>query len=111
MKITDIVALAKQGYTVADVKELLSLAETTPDPEPVTEVQKTEPKESPQDTKEPQEAEAINYKELYTSATKEIESLKTQLDTAQKHNTSSNIAPLNVSTDEEVINDLVRAFM
>ena len=111
MKITDIVALAKQGYTVADVKELLSLAETTPDPETLTEVQKTEPKESPKDTEEPQEAEAINYKELYTSATKEIESLKTQLDTAQKHNTSSNIAPLNVSTDEEVINDLVRAFM
>lgn len=111
MKITDIVALAKQGYTVADVKELLSMAETTQEPETVTEVQKTVPKESPKDAEEPQEVETINYKELYSSAMDEINSLKAQLDTAQKHNTSSNIAPLNVSTDEEVINDLVRAFM
>lgn len=111
MNIMDLVALAKQGYTPAEVRDLLSMAQ---DPEPTVsepEVQKTEPEESPQDTPEPEVVETINYKELYSSAMAEIDSLKTQLDTAQKHNTSLNIAPQNVATDEETINDLVRAFM
>ena len=112
MKISDLVALAKMGYSPAEVKDLLSMEPSTQDaPEEITEEQKTEPKESPKDEPAPEIAETINYKELYSSAMDEINSLKAQLDTAQKHNTSSNIAPLNVSTDEEVINDLVRAFM
>ena len=94
MNITDLVALAKQGYTPAEVRDLLSMAQ---DPEPTV--------------PEPEVVETINYKELYSSAMAEIDSLKAQLDTAQKHNTILNIAPQNVATDEETINDLVRAFM
>lgn len=112
MKITDIIALAKMGYSPAEVKDLLSMGDESPQPtdnEP--EVQKTEPKESPKDTPEPEEAEAINYKELYLSAKKELESARDQLKEAQTLNTTAVNIPAPQDTDSDILSELVRDFM
>jgi len=112
MKISDLVALAKMGYSPAEVKDLLSMEPTTQDtPEEKTEEQKTEPKASPEDEPAPEIVETINYKELYTDAEKEIESLRDQLKTAQAQNTALNVAPLETDSDSDILNDLARAFM
>lgn len=112
MKISDLVALAKMGYSPAEVKDLLSMEQGTQDtPEEITEEQKTEPKESPQDETTPEIAETINYKELYTSASKEIEDLKAQLKNAQTQNTAQNVVQFETEKDSDVLSDLARAFM
>ena len=68
MKLTDIIALAKQGYTPADIKELLTLAteETQTETEseasekakgPVIEPEPEEPAEGPQGGADPETEE------------------------------------------------------
>ena len=75
MKLTDIIALAKQGYTPADIKELLTLAteETQTETEseasekakgPVKEPEPEEPSEGPQGGADPETEESVKIKEL-----------------------------------------------
>lgn len=95
MKITDIVELAKQGYTPADIKELMSLNIQEPVQPTLTQVQEDTSKEpaksepTPSDPVEPEKAEpaidnSINYKEMY-------ESTKIELEKLQNNNIHSNI--------------------
>lgn len=88
MKLTDIIALAKQGYKPNDIKELLALAEPnekTGNDEPET-PEKEEPIEDrEQEKEEPAENKAENkepdYKALYEKSQKALKE-------AQKKNRS-----------------------
>ena len=70
MKFGDIVALAKQGYTPADIKELMSLSEEAQDDTPAEETQKTDLKDDQQDNSEDEKPEVtkeddIDYKSMF----------------------------------------------
>lgn len=70
MKFGDILALAKQGYTPADIKELMSLSEEAQDDTPTEETQKTDLKDDQQDNSEDEKPEVtkeddIDYKTMF----------------------------------------------
>lgn len=120
MKFNDLVALAKAGYTVADVKELLALdikeADQNPAPEPnpaegAAEQQGTEP-EQPKPQNEPEgtpNAGAVNIEALQ----KQIADLQTQLEAAQKINVTQVdfSAKDPAKTGEELAEEIARRFM
>lgn len=62
MKLEDIIALAKQGYKPADIKELVALTEVEHQKEEPKEEQKEEPKEGTKE--EPKEEQKENSKEI-----------------------------------------------
>lgn len=70
MKFGDILALAKQGYTPADIKELMSLSEDPKDDTPDEEEQKTDIKDDQQDNSEDEKPKDpkdndVDYKTMY----------------------------------------------
>lgn len=111
MIITDIIALAKAGYSVADVKELMTLP-NEPQPKPTegtietpienASKEDTQPVETPIDNTGKAEESVIDYKKLY-------EETQEQLKTAQATNLQ-----MNIKTEEQGDNelyDLVKSFM
>lgn len=121
MKFTDIVELAKQGYTPADIKELMALSDnsdqqaddqgvqTPPEQEQnegVTGDAGVKPQPDEQKTEQPtgSNAESIDYKKLY-------ENSQAELKKAQQANITQTLKqPENVS-DEEALQNIVRGFM
>lgn len=116
LSIKDIVELAKAGYKVEDVKELINMSSATqeqPDtapergqteeansagpvvPEAATEQKADKPQEEPEQT--------IDYKKLYEESQAKVSAL-------QKQNINQNISADQVN-DEQLINDLVSSFM
>lgn len=70
MKFGDILALAKQGYTPADIKELMSLSEEAQDDTPAEETQKNDLKDDHHDNSEDEKPEDpkendIDYKAMF----------------------------------------------
>lgn len=111
MTLTDIIALAKAGYSVADVKELMTLP-SEPQPKPTEETiekpienvpkEDTQPIETPIDNTGKTEESAIDYKALYNNAME-------QLKVAQTTNVN-----MNIKTEEQgdkELYDLVKSFM
>lgn len=100
----DVVALAKAGYSVKDVKELIALSKEEPKDEvkeeskdmPKDEVKK-EPKEEPKDeVKEEPKDDKPDYEKLYKDLIKS---------NTNKDNSG------NEKSDDELLADLVRDFM
>lgn len=113
MNFSDILALAKQGYKPADIKELLAIEIHEPDdsqPEIKDAANSQALPDAAQD--EPINADApaesaagdIDYKKLY-----ETEKLKNEL--LQKENINRNYGQENVKTEEEELHDIIRGFM
>ena len=123
MKFADILALAKAGYTPADVKELMALDK---DPAPAEEqldstgTQKLpgdgEPIQAPEKAKEAestpdndksdadQKPEAIDYKKLY-------EDSQSALKEAQKANTSQDNSRKDQFDPEKELRDIVASYI
>lgn len=103
----DIVALAKAGYTPAQVKELMEI-DNAPRSEEAAETSAKEP-EQPEQQKEPetdeQEQDATSQ---IAAMQKEIDTLKEQLKTAQKNNTKKDLAD---TKPKNTLDDIVRNFM
>lgn len=120
MKFNDIIALAKAGYTAADVKELMALEIKEPTPEPApqpnpaegaADQQGTEP-EQPKPQNEPEgdaSAGAVNIEALQ----KQIADLQSQLEAAQKINVTQVdfSAKDPAKTGEELAEEIARRFM
>lgn len=119
MNLADIIALAKAGYKPSDVKDLLALTsskEENPKDEEKDQDKKTEqhedgkeqpdkaPKKSTDDS--PIDASAIDgYK-------RKIEELEEKLQKLQSENVhKDNNEEDNGKSDEDIINDITRAFM
>ena len=112
MKLTDIIALAKQGYTPADIKELLTLAteETQTETEseasekakgPVIEPEPEEPAEGPQGGAEPETGESVKIKELQSKVQDLQESAARRARPEEPKRES----------DEQILADMARRFM
>lgn len=112
MNLTDIIALAKQGYKPSDIKELLSLAATsdsgtaTEDPGPDQSVPAeqapgdSEESEEVQDRQEESPADP-DYKKLYEDLKKET----------QRKNVRENSQQQEEKTLDEKMADLIRSIM
>lgn len=112
----DIVALAKQGYKPADIKELMSLdiPDDNPAPAPVQTPEKvnpeptTEPTPAPNDTETPAKATGQPVESEQDKA--RIAELEKQIKDLQSTNQSKDVSG-NVQDPQTDIDDFVRSFM
>lgn len=114
MKLSDIVALAKSGYTVSDIKELLALANTdSPEPkvdEDEPEVDKEEPEKEEPEKEEP-EVEEVNNVSRETLE-KKIISLEKKLADAQALNRKQvDVQDKEVKTTDELVEEMLSVYM
>lgn len=124
MNIKDIIDLAKAGYKISEIKELLSL-EIPETPSKTVETSTVddkanflstdeasavvgeEPKAAAEDS---QDKEEIDYKKLYEESQAKLAKVTNDLKAAQKANVRHPIEDNNV-TDDDIINDLANAFI
>ena len=102
IKFSDIIALAKSGYTVSDVKELIQLSDATTPSNDETEAPQDNQEPAAEDPEEP-EQEEVDYKTLYEQEQEKVKRL-------QAVNRNQN-AQTNEKTDQEILMDLARDFM
>lgn len=107
MNLTDILALAKQGYKPADIKELIAMAEPVAQPEPTPEpVPAPTPEPVPEPTPEPQpepNAEVIALQ-------KQLDETQKALKAAQSLNRHKQVNPQPQSVEDN-LDDWARSFM
>lgn len=102
IKFSDIIALAKSGYTVSDVKELMQLSDATTPSNDETEAPQDNQEPAAEDPEEPKQEE-VDYKTLYEQEQEKVKRL-------QAVNRNQN-AQTNEKTDQEILMDLARDFM
>lgn len=123
--LSEIAVLAKAGYSVAEVKELLNLAQTEPAPKPEAkqppegDLEKPEPKPAQgQDPKlEPKPSQDQSQDQSPEQSGKQSEDLlqkiadlEKQLKEAQAANINQN-ANINKKSEQEQLEELARSFM
>ena len=118
LNLTDIVALAKQGYKPNDIKELIELTKEAP-AEAETEVQPTT-EEAPAENKPTEEnqkdGEASNgqldYKEEVEKLKAQLQETENKLSKLQKENTRRNAdTDEDKKSDAEAFADVMKSFM
>ena len=102
IKFSDIIALAKSGYTVSDIKELMQISDATTPSNDETEAPQDDQEPAAEDPEEP-EQEEVDYKTLYEQEQEKVKRL-------QAVNRNQN-AQTNEKTDQEILMDLARDFM
>lgn len=118
---SDLVALAKQGYTPADIKQLIELSRTAEkedskasEGDTITEnnanietpsdtVTKEEPKEVKEEPDQ-EDSKIVDYK-------KKVEELEKKIADLQKANTEKNIADTDEKSDLDVFTEAMKSFM
>ena len=117
MTLMDIVALAKQGFTPADVKELIAMGNSSPDQKSDQgsvddSEQKTDTKGDQNDSESTEDpADAIDYKSKYEELNSELDKLKADLQKAQSNNVRTDMSDHEEDSYEDRIKDLARSFM
>lgn len=116
ISLSDLITLAKAGYTPGQVKELISLGETsapepkaeeppaatgaTDEPKPASE----EPKEAAENAQPGKTEDPVDYKSLY-------EQTKADLDKAQKANVAQNAGVITPEDPEKTLKDIVGTYL
>ena len=121
MILTDIIALAKAGYSPKDIKDLIALAEPTPqapgaqDPEPEQEPEKKQEKkqepETPSIEDPTKEIPAIDEKSNVINYEEKVKELEAKIAEMQKENVSKDISGNETKSDDDMLADLVRKYM
>jgi len=117
MILTDIIALAKAGYSPKDIKDLIALAEPTPqapgaqDPEPEPEPEKKPEPETPSIEDPTKEIPAIDEKSNVINYEEKVKELEAKIAELQKENTSKDISGNETKSDDDFLADLVRKYM
>lgn len=115
MILTDIIALAKAGYSPKDIKDLIALAEPTPqapgstDPEP--EPEGTPGPETPSIEEPTKEIPAIDEKSNVIDYQEKVRELEAKIAEMQKENVSKDISGNEIKSDDDMLADLVRKYM
>lgn len=114
MILTDIIALAKAGYSPKDIKDLIALAEPTPQaPEaqdPELEEGKPEP-ETPSIEEPTKEIPAIDEKSNVINYEEKVKELEAKIAEMQKENVSKDISGSETKSDDELLAEIVRKYM
>lgn len=113
LNLNDIIALAKQGYKPADVKELIELSKTAEASEDDQEQPKDIPEEVPEEKEAPKEEEKKDGAEAdkivdYKAKAEELEKKISEL---QKANTKQNADKSEKKSDAELFADVMKSFM
>ena len=121
LNLTDIVALAKQGYKPNDIKELIELTKEAP--EGKTEDQEKQPKpeepEKPSEDKPKEEEkkdggaspDQLDYKEEVEKLKAQLQEKEDKLAKLQKENVRRNADTGDKKPDAEAFADVMRSFM
>ena len=117
MNLTDIVALAKQGYKPSDIKELLDMVSSKEEqPKEENNIQeekmeqhedgKEQPEEAPKNSTEDssEKASVIDYK-------KKIAELEEKVKSLQSANVHKDNSDSKQESDEDILNNITRSFM
>lgn len=117
LNLNDIIALAKQGYKPADVKELIELSKAAE----ASEDQGAQPKETtPENEKEAPKEEAPKEEEKKEDAKEadkivdykaKAEELEKKISELQKANTKQNADKSEKKSDAELFADVMKSFM
>ena len=113
--LADVAALARAGYSVSDVKEILQMSKAQPDAaagepkEPEEQQDKREP-EKPNPEKE-EEPGAPSQAENIEDLKKQVADLQEQLKQSQKNNINQNYANTQTQTDEDQLAAIIKGFM
>lgn len=113
MNFNDILALAKQGYKPADIKELIALPTPAdePAPEPATETQEVQATEEQKEAEPPAES-GDDYKKIIDELNEKLKATEEKLNKLQHENVRRNIADTQEKrSDVDVFNDAMRNFM
>ena len=107
MKFSDILALAKNGYSPKDIKDLLALAdpeEPEPEPEPQPEPE-PEPEPQPEPEPEPEPQPDPEDKDA------KIIDLEKKIAELQKLNTTKDLSDKKPKSDDDIFKELMKEFM
>lgn len=98
MNISDIIALAKQGYKPSDIRDLMTLASETAQAE-MKETEAPAESSAAESTAEDNTEAPVDYESLYKAQTKELDQIRGELNTvkedlkqAQKANSNKDIS-------------------
>lgn len=113
LKFSDVMDFVKAGWTPADVKEVLAMAETEPAAEEqavtVENTQQQPATENAAETPAQTESTTPDYKAMYEEGQKQIDALKSDLSKAQSLNIAANVAPDKPKiTGQEAVNKIFR---
>ena len=120
LNLTDIVALAKQGYKPNDIKELIELTKEAPAEEKAEEVQPTLEAETPAEDKPLEEkgkdgaasSDQLDYKEEVEKLKAQLQETENKLSKLQKENTRRNAdTDEHKQSDAEAFADVMKQFM
>lgn len=113
--LADVAALARAGYSVSDVKEILQMSKAQPDAaagepeEPGEQPDKREPeKPNPEKEEEPGAPEKADSIEDLKS---QVAALEEKLKQAQKNNVTKDQGDKKPQTDEEHLAAIIKGFM
>lgn len=119
LNLTDIVALAKQGYKPSDIKELIELTKTE-GPEGGADDQEQQPKpdehEKPSEEGEkkdnkPSDDQPVDYKEEVEKLKNQLQETENKLKLLQKENTKQNADTGDKKSDAEMFAEVAKSFM
>ena len=102
MNISDVVSLARAGYKMADIKELLATEEKEKKDEKPDEEEKGEKTDEEKGKEQLEEIENLK---------KQVENLTKALKEAQKANTDADMSDKDKKDDVDVLTDFVKSFM
>lgn len=118
LNLTDIVALAKQGYKPNDIKELIELTKEAPaeaeaEVQPTTEEAKVEEKSNEVIQKDDEaSSDQIDYKSEVEKLKAQLQETENKLSKLQKENTRRNAdTDEHKKSDAEAFADVMKSFM
>lgn len=114
LNLNDIIALAKQGYKPADVKELIELSKTAEasedDQEQPTEIPE-QPEEEKEAPKEEEKKDGAGEADKIVDYKAKAEELEKKISELQKANTKQNADKSDHKSDAELFADVMKSFM
>ncbi|MBO5662613.1 MAG: hypothetical protein J6S12_01990 [Alphaproteobacteria bacterium] len=113
MKFTDIIELAKKGYTPNDIRELLAIEVPEETDAKPNEVSSESVKVAHDDAQAEEHTEEVEKPEMeLDAATEEINKLKKEIEKLQAANTRrERPAPEPKKSNKEILEDMARRFM
>lgn len=103
--IADLAALARQGFTAQDIKDIMASGKSE---EPAENAAKeiVQPEPEKEQEKEPVTITEPDYKKMYEDLQAEFQTTKKELEKLQDNNSSKNAAGQTV-TDQDILNKLI----
>lgn len=103
--IADLAALARQGFTAQDIKEIMASGKSE---EPAEDAAKAtvQPEPEKEQEKEPVTTTEPDYKKMFEDLQAEFQTTKKELEKLQDNNSSKNAAGQTV-TDQDILNKLI----